>query len=186
VRLYDCVHVGFEAELRVNAFSVEFDFNERVWVRSNDEVNLRPVDHDHLLQVVDHVWQLARRHPLQRFVSLRRPKLPIHNFVFVEPLRAEQFLLSSLIRVIRNEVRQHIVLLLLAAEEAIVILPNVLVHSRNEVFALANFVPFVEMIHSFVLFSFQVIIVRVGHPLIVSEEAATRKINDFTLWWFEC
>jgi len=58
VRLDECVHVRLQAMLRVHRLLVKFDFNEAVRVRSNDEVDFSPVDHDNLLYIVDDVWQL--------------------------------------------------------------------------------------------------------------------------------
>ncbi len=49
------VHVGLQPEVRVDALLVEFDFYEAVGVRADDEVDFRPIDHDHLLEVVDNI-----------------------------------------------------------------------------------------------------------------------------------
>ena len=55
MRLNQGVHVSLEAVLRINRLLVKLDLDEAVRIRSNDEVDLRPVNHDHLLDVVHNV-----------------------------------------------------------------------------------------------------------------------------------
>lgn len=60
MRLYQCVHVSFKTLLCIDTFLVKFYLNEVVWVRSDDEVDLSPVDHYYFLDVVYDIWKLLR------------------------------------------------------------------------------------------------------------------------------
>lgn len=52
VSFYQSVHVGSQAVFGVDAFLVELDFDEAVWVCADDEVDFGPVNHDDFLDVV--------------------------------------------------------------------------------------------------------------------------------------
>lgn len=52
VALYKCIHVSFKSMLCIHAFLVKFNFNEAVWVCTNNEVYFCPVNHDHFLNVI--------------------------------------------------------------------------------------------------------------------------------------
>ena len=64
VALDQCVHVRFEAMLGVHALLVELNLDEAIRVGTDDEVDLRPIDHDYFLDIVDDVRQLLRRESL--------------------------------------------------------------------------------------------------------------------------
>ena len=92
---------------------VEFDLNEAVRVRADDEVDLSPVDHDHLLDVVHNVWQLRRGQTLKTLVKLGRSEISVQNLLFMEPLCTKDLFFRGLIGVVMDEVGHDIVFLFL-------------------------------------------------------------------------
>ena len=56
VRLDQSVHVSFETMVGVDALLVKLDLDEAIRVCSNDEVDLRPIHHDDLFNIIDDVW----------------------------------------------------------------------------------------------------------------------------------
>ena len=61
MRLYQRVHISLKTLLCVYTLLVEFNFNEVIWVCSDDEVDLCPVDHYYFFHIVNDVWKLLRR-----------------------------------------------------------------------------------------------------------------------------
>ena len=59
VSSYQSVHVCFKTKLSVNTFLVEFDFNKRIWIGSDNEINFSPNDHNDFLNIVNNIWQLS-------------------------------------------------------------------------------------------------------------------------------
>ena len=55
MRLDQSVHVGLESMVRVNALLIKLNLDKAIRVRANDEVDLGPVHHDHLFDVVDDI-----------------------------------------------------------------------------------------------------------------------------------
>ena len=93
VALYQSVHIGLKTVLSINALLVKFDLDEAVGVRANYEVDLGPVHHDDLLDIVHNVGQLARDEALEAAVLLRRAEVTVQNLLFVEPFGTEELLL---------------------------------------------------------------------------------------------
>ena len=58
--LYQSVHICLETVLSINALLVKFDLDEAVRVCADYEVDLGPVHHDDLLDIVYKVGQLTR------------------------------------------------------------------------------------------------------------------------------
>lgn len=80
------VHVGAKAQVRINTLLIKFDLNEAVRVGSDDKVNLSPVNHDHLFDVVDDIGQLLLVNLHGRLVVLRRFEVSMKNFGLMQPL----------------------------------------------------------------------------------------------------
>ena len=95
----------------IDALLIKLDLDEAVRVSSDDKVDLSPVNHDHLLDVVYNVRQLAWDEALKTAILLRRSEIAIENLLLVKPLGAQKFLLAGLIWVIVHEVWHHIVFL---------------------------------------------------------------------------
>ena len=149
VRLDQCVHVGLQSVLCVHGLLVELYFYETVGVRADDKVNLSPVDHDDFLDIVDDIGKLLGCESLDTAVLLGGAEVAMEYFLIVEPFCTKQVFFSRFIRVIVYEVWNDIVFLLFFWQEAVVILPMILVHSeqewsfvRAELFALP-FLPFI-------------------------------------------
>ena len=60
VRLDQRVHVSLQPMLCIDTLLIKLDLNKAIRVRSNDEVDFCPVDHDNFLHVVDDIGQLGR------------------------------------------------------------------------------------------------------------------------------
>ena len=172
VRLDQGVHVGLEAMLSINGLLIKLDLNEAIRVRSDDEVDLRPVDHDDFLDIVHDIRQLLWRESLQTAIKLCRSEVSIEDLLVVEPLCPEQVFLCRLIRVVVHEVGDHVVFLLLFWQEAVVVLPVVLVHSKHE-WSLMDAELFALLLLALVLLVLEEHGVFVGLPVVVAEQAAT-------------
>ena len=130
--LYQSVHICLKTMFSVNALLVKFDLDEAVGVRADYEVDLCPVHHDDLLDIVYKVGKLTRDEAFETTILLRWTEITVQNLLFVEPLRSKELLFGGLVGVIMNEVGHHIVLLLLLGQEAIVVLPVILIHASIE------------------------------------------------------
>jgi hypothetical protein len=80
------VHVGLQSKFGVYASLIELDLYEAIRVRSYDEVDLGPVYHDNLLDVVDDIWQLLLSDSLHALIHLRRFELSVQDLVLLYPL----------------------------------------------------------------------------------------------------
>ena len=181
VRLDQCVHVGSETVLRVYTLLVKLNLDEGIRVGTDDKVYLSPIDHDNFLDVVHDVGKLSRRQSLQTAVLLRRSKVTIQDLLLVEPLGAENLLFTGLIGVVMHEVRHHIVLLFFFRQEAVMILPVVLVHSHVESFAVANGSLLALLLLPLILFMFEEHRVLIWQPLVVAKESATCQSSNLRL-----
>ena len=85
VRFDKCVHVGLETVLRIHRLLVELNLNEAIGVRPDYEVYLGPVDHYHLLHVVDDVREFLGRQTLNAPVLLSRSKIAMQDLLVGEP-----------------------------------------------------------------------------------------------------
>ena len=56
MRFNQCVHVGFEAMLSIDALLVKFDLDEAVRVRSDNKVNFSPINHNDFLHIIHDIW----------------------------------------------------------------------------------------------------------------------------------
>lgn len=86
VRFNQGVHVCLQSVLRVDRLLIKFDLDEAIRVSSNDEVDLGPVHHDYLLDVVHDIWELRRRQSLQTLVLLRRSEISMKEIFIAKPL----------------------------------------------------------------------------------------------------
>jgi hypothetical protein len=94
------VHVGFQPQRSVDGFLVELYFYEAVRVRSYNEVDFGPVDHNYLLDVVDHVWQLAFSQTLHAPAVLVGLEVTCQDLALVQPLGFQHLIVSGLVRVV--------------------------------------------------------------------------------------
>ena len=185
MRLYKGVHVCLQTVLGVDALLIELDFNETIGIGPNDEVYFCPVNHDDFLDIIHNVWQLLRGQSLQTFLGLGWSKVTTQYFVFVQPFGSQQLLLSCLIRILSIEKGLYIVFRFLLWEEAVVILPCVFVHT-NEEGTLCNQLLFSFLLLTLVLLLLQKCIIRVWHPLVVPEQAASSKFFNLGVCWLPC
>jgi hypothetical protein len=103
----ESVHVGFKAQFSVDGALVELDLHEAIRIGPDDEIDLRPVNHDHLLDVVYDVGQLLLGHPFHAAVCLGWLELTVKNFVLFNPLRSKYVFLADLVGVVQTEKRRH-------------------------------------------------------------------------------
>lgn len=101
------VHVGLQPQFGVDGPLVKFDLDKAIGVRADDEVDLRPVNHDYFLYVVHDIRQLCLSDPLHAAIGLRGPELPVQYLVLLDPLGAQHVLLADLVRVVHAEERRH-------------------------------------------------------------------------------
>lgn len=80
---YQSVHICFKTELGVDTFLIEFDFNERIGVGSDDEVNFSPIDHNNFLDIINNIWQLSFVYLIHAPVILSWFEISVKNFVLV-------------------------------------------------------------------------------------------------------
>ena len=81
--LYQSVHICLETVLSINALLVKFDLDEAVRVRADYEVDLCPVHHDDLLDIVYKVRQLTRDEAFETAVLLRWTEVAVQNLLFM-------------------------------------------------------------------------------------------------------
>lgn len=79
------VHVGLQTKLSVDASLIELDLNKAVRVRSYDKVDLGPIYHNDLLNIVDNIWELLLGHSLHALVHLCWFELSMQDFVLFDP-----------------------------------------------------------------------------------------------------
>jgi len=80
------IHVCFQAEIGVDGSLVKFYFNKTVRISSNDKVDLCPINHDDLLNIVHNVRQLLFGDSLHAPVHLGWLELTSENLIFLNPL----------------------------------------------------------------------------------------------------
>ena len=178
MRLNQGVHVGLESMICIDALLIKLDLDEAVRVCSDDEVDLGPVNHNHLLDVVNNVWQLARNEALKTAILLCRSEIAIEDLLLVEPLGAQKFFFAGLIRIIVHEIWHHVVFLFFLSQEAVMVLPVVLVHTRIESLTLGNHILFALTLLPLVLLMLEIHGVLVREPLVVAEQAAAGERGD--------
>ena len=120
----ESIHVRFESKLSVDTFLVEFDLDEVVGVRSDDEVHFSPIYHDHFLDVVDHIWQLLPVNLIDTLVISTWLKISMENLVFVQPFCFENFVVSHFVGVIGTQEWHHVVGFGFWRQKAVRVLPN--------------------------------------------------------------
>ena len=94
------VHVSFETKLSVHRFLVKLNLDEAVWVCSNDEVHLGPINHYHFFNVVDNVWQLSLVDLIHGAVVLARLEVSMKDLVLVQPFGLKDLVVSHFVRVV--------------------------------------------------------------------------------------
>ena len=123
VRRDQRVHVRLEAQLCVDGLLVELNLDKAVWVGADDEVDLGPVDHDHLLDVVDDVRQLVLVDLLQSAIVGTWLEVAMQDLVLVKPLGLEDFIVCDLVGVVVRKIRQDVIFLGVRMSKAVLILP---------------------------------------------------------------
>ena len=124
--------------LCINTLLVKLDLNKAIRIRSNDEVDLCPINHDDFLHIVNDIGQLRWDESFKTAILLSRSEITVEDLLLVEPLCTEQFFLTGLIGVIMHEVWHDIVFLFFLRQEAIMVLPVVLIHSNVKGLAFAD------------------------------------------------
>ena len=81
--LYQSVHICLKTMFGINTLLVKFDLDEAVRVCADYEVDLGPVHHDDLLDIVYKVGQLTRDEALETTVLLRRTEITVQNLLFM-------------------------------------------------------------------------------------------------------
>lgn len=100
MRCYQGVHVGFEAQLSVDRLLVKLDFNEAVWIRTDNEVNFSPVNHDNFLDIVNDIGELLPIDFVHAFVVECWFEISMKDFVLVKPLSFKHFIVGYFIGII--------------------------------------------------------------------------------------
>jgi len=80
---YQSVHVCFKTKLGINTFLVEFDFDERIGVGSNNKVNFSPIYHNNFLDIINNIRQLSFVYLIHAPIILRWLKISVKNFVLM-------------------------------------------------------------------------------------------------------
>ena len=166
--LNQCVHVSFQTMLGVHTFLIKFNLDEAVWIGADDEINLGPVYHDDLLDIVNNIRQLLGSESLQTSILLSRSKVAIKDFLLMEPLCSIELFLSCLVWVVMYKVWHDIVALFFLVQEAIMILPCVLVHTRIEG-TFADFLLLALLLFASILLMLEEYGVLIWQPLVVTE-----------------
>ena len=172
VRLNKRVHVSFETMLCVHTLLIELDLNEAIRICTNYEVDFCPVDHDDLLYVVDYIRQLLLSKSFKTSVLLRWSEITIQYLLLVKPLGSVDLFLTGFVWIVVHEVWHHVVLLLFLGQEAIMILPVILIHSCVER-SLANLSLLAFLLFSLVLLMLEEHGVLIRKPLIITEKTAS-------------
>jgi hypothetical protein len=180
MRLDQGVHVSLETMLSVNRFLIKFDFNETIRVCANDKVDFGPIDHDHFLDVVYYIWELACRQSFQASVKLGRPKVAIQKFLVVQPLCPQKFLFRCLVWIIVHEIGKNVVFLFVFWQETIMILPVVLVHASIEGPVMNCFLLAIPLFAS-ILLMLQKHGIFVWRPFIVAKKSTSSQSRNLRL-----
>jgi len=179
---YQGVHVGLQTKFCVDTFLIEFDLDKAIWICANNEVNFGPIDHDHLLDVVNHIWQLSSVDLVHTFVICRWLEVSMEDLVLVEPLGLKNLVMGHLVGVITAQERQHVVLLGLCRNEAVLIFPIVLIHSKHKWF-IADLLLLLKVVQSLDLFLLEEAVIRISSVDIILEEASTcQLLNPGRVW----
>ena len=140
--------------LCIDTLLIKLDLNKAIRIRSNDEVDLRPINHDDFLHIVNDIGQLRWDESFKTAILLSRSEVSVEDLLLVEPLCTQQFFFTCLIWVIMYEVRHDIVFLFFLRQETIMVLPGILVHSQSK--GTVGHFRLVTIVHlSFVHFLFQ-------------------------------
>lgn len=99
----------------------------------------------------------------------------------MEPFGTTKFFFCCLIRIIIEEERHHVVLSLLLWNEAVVILPVVLVHTEHE-WSLVHIAHLPLVVDPLVLLMLQVHGILVRQPLVVAKETTSGQSCNFWRW----
>ena len=161
---------------------IEFDLDEAVGVGADNEVDLCPVDHNDLLDVVYDVRQLAGRESLQATIELGRPKITVEDFLLMKPLGTQYFFLRGLKGVVMHKVGKNIVLLLIFRQETVMVLPVVLIHAKVELVIFVQVVDFACVADALVFLVLEEHLVVIGFPFILAEKTTARQCGDLWCW----
>lgn len=52
----ESVHVRSQAQIGVDTLLVKLNFNEAIWIGTDDKIDFSPINHDDFLNVIDDIW----------------------------------------------------------------------------------------------------------------------------------
>ena len=104
----------------------------------------------------------------------------MEDLVLMEPLGLENLVMSHLIWIVVAQERQHIVGLGIWVSKAVLVLPFILVHAKDEVLRV-DVLLFLQVVEPLDLLLIQKVVVGIWHPLVVLEKTSTREFLDS--WW---
>lgn len=101
------VHIRLQAKVSVDTALVKLDLHKAVGVGSNDKVDLGPINHDNLFDVVYDVRKLGLCHSLHASVHLCRFELAVQNFIFFNPFGPKDVFFANLIGIVKAKEWGH-------------------------------------------------------------------------------
>ena len=52
------IHVCSKSKLSINRLLIKLDFNKAIWIGTNDEIDLSPINHDDFLNIIYYIRKL--------------------------------------------------------------------------------------------------------------------------------
>ena len=98
------VHVSLKTKLSIDRLLIKLYLNEAIRVCSDDKVNLGPVDHDNLFDVVDNIRQLSLIDLIHGPIILTRLKVTVQNLVLMKPFGFKDLIMCHFVWIIVTQV----------------------------------------------------------------------------------
>jgi hypothetical protein len=98
------VHISLETKLSINRFLIKLYLNEAIRVCSDDKVDLGPIDHDYLFDVVDNIRQLSLVDLIHGPIILTRLEVTVENLVLMQPFGFEDLIMCNFVWIIVTQV----------------------------------------------------------------------------------
>ena len=120
--------------LSIDGFLVKFDFNEAIWVRSDDEIDVAPIGEQAPLDVAHNVGQVLPVHLLQCLVILRCYEVTVQLLAVVNPPCTEHFERTGLVGVVLTQVADMALLFVCRPQvtgERILVLEDRILHRHG-------------------------------------------------------